>query len=64
MWDDEQVKEFFIEEFKNPIQLESTKDALEKARAAFAKRYQEKIMAKTTIFDKLAKDLPEPPKEP
>src|SRR4030095_14782986 len=64
IWNDETVKNFFIDEFRNPTAAEGTKKSIEAAHAAQAKRYQEKIKMKNAIFDKLAKELPEPPKDP
>ena len=68
IWNDDVVKHFFPDEFRNPVAVEGTKGAIESARATkatkAAKKYQEKIRTKSLIFDKLSKDLPEPPNEP
>lgn len=66
IWNDEGVKKYFPDEFRNPIAQEGTKySAIENLKAAHkaVRKYQQKIVEKSTIFDKLVKDLPEPPKE-
>lgn len=64
-WNDNTIIMYFPEWLKNPnVKIGAVVANLQKANEANAKRYQKKVQEQSRQIERLAVQLPEPPKEP